>query len=183
MFKFGQKPNKKVEELAGLLPVNGKVLDLGCGAGGNSVFLAEKGFDVTCVDKDNEVISEIKQNYPNIDAINKSILDFDFVENQYDLILALNVLSFLCFEDIKTITSNMVKSLKENGLIYLQVFSINEPCKNFNHLFTKEEISELFFQNTIVELEELSIKDNHPPQGEHEHSIIRTLIKKQKQEK
>ena len=125
-----------------------------------------------------EVIETIKQNYPNIKAINKSILDFDFFEQEYDLILALNVLSFLNLDDIKTITENMFKSLKENGLIYLQVFSINEPSENFNHLFTKEEISELFSQNKILELEEFSIKDNHPPQGEHEHGIIRVLIKK-----
>jgi len=200
MFKFGTKPNKKVEELAGILPANGNILDLGCGAGGNSIFLAEKGFSVTCVDKDSEVISVIKQNYPNISAINKSIFDFDFPENKYDLILALNVLNFFKLRDIKTIIDNTIKSLRENGLLYMQVFSINDPSYNkfleiaektgeentfyskktqsFNHFFTKGEISELFSQNEILELSEFSIKDNHLPQGKHEHSIIRTLVKK-----
>lgn len=178
MFKFGQKVNKKVESLVDLLPKGGKVLDLGCGAGGNSIFLAEKGFDVTCTDKDKEVISIIKENYPNINAINQNILEFSFPKDEYDLILALNVLHFLNFEDIKKILSKMLKSLKENGLIYLQVFSVNNPAKKFSHLFTKEEILELFSQNKILELEELLIKDSHPPQGEHEHSIIRLLVRK-----
>jgi len=178
MFKFGAKPNKRIEELIGMLPVSGRILDLGCGAGGNSIFLAEKGFNVTCVDKDDEVISAIKQNYPSINAINKSILDFDFPENEYDLVLVLNILHFLDFENVKQIISKILKSLKENGLIYIQAFSVSNPCKKFAHLFTKEDMSELFSQNTILESEEFSTKDNHLPQGEHEHSIIKALIRK-----
>ena len=178
MFKFGAKPNKKVEELVELLPKAGKILDLGCGKGGNSIFLAEKGFKVTAVDIDKEVIGEIKKNYPKINAVNKSILEFDFPENEYDLILTLNVLHFLNFEDAKKIINRMLKSLNENSLIYLQVFSVNNPCKKFAHLFTKEELQKLFSENKILELEEFSIKDNHPPTGEHEHNIIRTLIRK-----
>lgn len=178
MFKFGQKPNKKVEALVGLLPKGGKVLDLGCGVGGNSIFLAEKGFNVTCVDNDKETILAITENHPNINAICGNILDFNFPENNYDLILALNVLHFLNFEDIKKIVSKMLKSLKENGLIYLQVFSVNNPAKKFNHLFSKEEISDCFSDNTVLECEELTVKDNHPPAGKHEHSIIKALVKK-----
>jgi len=178
MFKFGLRPHKKVEELAKLLPLNGKVLDLGCGVGGNSIFLTEKGFNVTCIDTDKEVIDAIKKNYPKVNAINKNILEFKFLENEYDLILALNVLSFFDAENAELIIRNIAKSLKENGLAYLQVFSTSEPNKKFKHLFTEEELKQAFLENKILELEELIIKDNHPPQGEHEHGIIRVLIRK-----
>lgn len=178
MFKFGKRHNKKIEELVELLPQSGKVLDLGCGTGGNSIFLSEKGFNVTCIDADKEAIDEIKKNYPKVNAINKNILDFDFPKNEYDLILALNVLSFFDAEDVKLIIKNIIKSLKENSLAHLQVFSTNEPNKKFKHLFTEEELKQVFSENKILELEELMIKDNHPPQGEHEHGIIRALIRK-----
>jgi tellurite methyltransferase len=178
MFKFGVKPNKKVEELAKLLPQNANVLDIGCGAGGNSIFLAEKGFNVTCVDNDKEAITEIREKYPKINAINQDVLDFSFRENEYDLILAINVLNFFKKEDVEKTIKNMIKSLKENGLIYIQAFSINEQCKGFNCLFNKKDFEDYFSKNEILECEELKIKDNHPPLGEHEHSIIRILAKK-----
>lgn len=178
MFKFGKNYNPKLDELVGLLPQKGNVLDLGCGMGGNSVFLAEKGFNVTCVDKDREVISEIRDNYPDINAINSEILDFQFPENEYDLVIILNVLHFFKLEDIKKIIENILKSLKNNGLLYLQVFSKKDPNKKFLHLFDKKELSNFFSKHKILELEQFTKKENHPPTGEHEHEVIRMLIRK-----
>ena len=103
MFKFGTQHNKKIEEIIDLLPQNGKVLDLGCGMGGNSIFLAEKGFKVTCIDKDKEAISHIKEQNPNINALHGDILKFNFQEKKYNLVLALNVLHFFNSKDIKLI--------------------------------------------------------------------------------
>jgi len=178
MFKFGQKANKKIKELVNLLPQNGKILDLGCGRGGNTVFLFEKGFNVTAVDNDKEIIEEIKKVYPGINAINKDILDFDFPEQEYDLVLTMNLLHFFKLEDVKLLINKILKSLKDNGLIYLQVFSVKNPSKKFSHLFNKKELEDLFSKNKILELEEFSIKDNHPPIGKHKHNIIRALIRK-----
>ncbi len=100
------------------------------------------------------------------------------MEKRGDLNVEISNLAKKFLEDIKKIISKMLKSLKENGLIYMQVFSVNNPSKKFAHLFSKEELSELFSQNKILELEEFLIKDNHPPHGEHEHSIIKALIEK-----
>lgn len=200
MFKFGKKVNKKVEELVRLLPKKGRVLDLGCGGGGNSIFLANQGFDVTLVDKDKEVITALKENYLNINAINTDILSFDFRKEEYDLILALNVLHFFNLKDIELIINNILKSLKKDGLLYLQVFSVKDPShskfleiaqrkgskntfyskkmRGFMHFFDKQELLDLFSENKIEEIEEFSKKDNHPPHGQHEHSVIRMLVKK-----
>ena len=177
MFKFGAKPNKKVEELISLLPEKGNVLDIGCGAGGNSIFLAEKGFNITAIDNDEEAIKAIKEKYPKINTINQDILNFKFEADKYDLILAINVLNFFKKEDAETIIENMIKSLKQGGLIYIQAFSVNEKCKGFGCLFGKEELLNYFSKNEVLECEELNIKDNHPPLGKHEHSIIRLLVK------
>ena len=110
MFKFGQKENKKIEDLIKLLSKNGKIMNLGCGIGGNSIFLFNKGFNVTTVDGDKEVINEIKKHYSSINAINKSILDFDFPKREYDLVLAINLLHFFKSEDIKLLIKEILNS-------------------------------------------------------------------------
>lgn len=170
--------NKKVEELVELLPKKGKVLDLGCGMGGNSVFLTKKGFDVTCVDKDEENIEYLKKNYPSINAINKDILEFDFPEREYDLVLVINLLHFFNFEDVKLLIDKIIKSLEKDGLLYLQVFSKKDPAKKFPHLFDKQELLNFFSKNKVIEIEQFSKKENHLPQGEHEHEIIKVVVKK-----
>jgi len=178
MFKFGVKPNKKVEELAKLLPQNANILDIGCGVGGNSIFLSKKGFNVTAIDIDEESIRQIKEKCPKINAVNQDILNFNFRENEYDLISAINVLNFFKKEDAEKIIKNMIKSLKDNGLIYIQAFSVNEQCKGFSCLFNKNDFVDCFSENKILECEEFNIKDSHPPLGEHEHNIIKVLIKR-----
>lgn len=176
--KFGKKVNKKVEELAKLLPENGEVLDLGCGMGANSIFLAERGFEVTCVDKDKDNIDYIKKNHSTINAVNKDILEFDFPDKEYDLVLAINLLHFFEFEDVKLLINKILKSLKKEGLVYLQVFSKNNPYKEFSHLFDKKELQDFFSKNKVIEIEQFSKKENHLPIGKHEHDIIKILVKK-----
>ena len=176
MFKFGRSVNKWVEELVELLPEKGKVLDLGCGMGANSVFLAKKGFEATAVDKN--INSQIKKKHPKINFIEKDILEFDFPDKEYDLVLTINLLHFFKLEDVKLLIDRILKSLKDNGLLYLQVFSKKDSGKNFPHLFEKQELLDFFSENKIIEIEQFSKKEDHPPTGEHEHNIIRMLVRK-----
>lgn len=200
MFKFGGKLNKNIGSLVNLLPKNGNVLDLGCGLGANSFFLSEKGFNVTCVDKDENAIDDIKKNFPNIKAVKSDILNFDYWDDKYDLILILNVLHFFNLQQAKQIIGNAIGSLNKNGLIYLQVFSINDPAfkkmsnknllteekntffkketNSFMHFFEKEELIKIFSQHDILEFKEFFKKDDHPPQGKHEHYLIKMLVRK-----
>jgi hypothetical protein len=50
--------------------------------------------------------------------------------------------------------------------------------QSYAHFFEMEELLKLFSQNKILEAEEISIQDNHPPQQEHTHKVIRLLIQK-----
>ena len=180
-FKFGKGVDKKIKSLIEKLPKKGKVLDLGTGLGGNSIFLAEQGFKVTCLDKDKEVIDFIKKEHPKINAFNKDILEFDFHENEYDLIIARAILHFFSLENVNVIMSRIITSLKKNGLFYFTVTSVGDPSYNKRkdrHFFSKEELEKIFSKNMILEIEEKILKDDHPPIGKHRHEVIEGLVRK-----
>ena len=61
---WGIEPTQIVKSLLKYKKL-GKVLDLGAGEGRNSIFLAEKGFDVTAIDISEIGINKLKNN-PNV---------------------------------------------------------------------------------------------------------------------
>ncbi len=97
-YKFTFKYDKGILNQILKLKGDGKILDLGCGEGGLSLKLAEKGFDVTCVDISktaiNKIQREAKKRKIKINAIESDLKDYK-IKNNYDLILALGIIHFL----------------------------------------------------------------------------------------
>lgn len=201
MFKFGGTIDKKIKEIVGNLPKGGRVLDLGSGLGANSIFLSEQGFKVVCLDKDEQVFKKIKEDYPKINVLSSDISDFVFSQNEYDLVLMLNVLHLFKFKEAARIISDAIGSLKKGGFLYLKAFSIKGPSyqkfasiaqktkekntfysnktKSFTHFFSEDEFLKLFKGHEVLEMTDAVVEDNHPPLGKHEHGIFTVLIKKQ----
>lgn len=178
--------------------VNGKnVLDLGIGQGQNSIPLTNLGFNVTGVDYSNNCINICKSNCPELNLIHSDIRNFEIEENTFDLILSRCVLHFLHKEDSYEIMNSMKINLKNNGLIYINVFSIEDPMfkkhlssDNFELLdnnvfhnkvndtyinfFTKDEILDVFSGlKTVYVSQEYSLDLGH---GEpHYHGVIKYI--------
>ena len=77
---------------------SGKVLDLGCGEAGISLALAEKGFEVTCIDISKTAINKVKKEAEKrnikINAFVKDLENFEFKED-YDIIIGTGIFHFL----------------------------------------------------------------------------------------
>lgn len=59
-FYWGIKPHKLVIDSIKYLPSAAKVLDLGCGEGKNSFYLAKKGFNITSIEISEAGIKKLK---------------------------------------------------------------------------------------------------------------------------
>jgi len=132
--KYGlTRTHSDVLEAAAIIPP-GKTLDLGCGNGRNSVWLAAKGFDVTAWDKNPNSINNLQtikaaEGLDNLEiAINDlNTLSFD---GHYDFILSTVVMMFLEPQTIPGLIANMQRCTVPGGynLIVAAMDTADFPC-------------------------------------------------------
>jgi len=124
-----------------------KMLDIGCGAGTNSIFLAKQGLDVTGID-----ISQTAIKIAEKRAKEAGVKIKFSVENAYELKFSKNSFDFIfdrgCFHHIPLQhRENYVKQnydiLRTNGKYYLHAFSDSNNWQQEN-LFSLERIKSYF---------------------------------------
>ncbi len=101
------------------------VLDLGCGRGRNSIFLAEMGFKVTAVDLSPEGIEQLekeaqrKKVNSNINTLVCDMLELPFSKGAFDCVLAFNSIYHTDYEGLKTIITNITNYLNDSGQVFI----------------------------------------------------------------
>ncbi|SPW21870.1 Tellurite resistance protein TehB [Cronobacter sakazakii] len=112
----------------------GRALDLGCGNGRNSLFLAARGFDVTAWDKNPASIANLERiaaaeglNNLHIAVKDLNTLRFD---GEYDFILSTVVMMFLERDTIPGLIDNMQRCTASGGynLIVAAMDTDDYPC-------------------------------------------------------
>ncbi|MRI83131.1 MAG: tellurium resistance protein TehB [Nitratiruptor sp.] len=119
-----------------------RALDIACGMGQNAKFLAQQGFLVDAVDIAWEGLRRVAT-YPGIRAICTDIRHFHFKKNYYDLILCTNFLE-------RSIVSQIVHSLKEDGILIYESFTYRRTDLNSAYLLRKNELLFLFHDLEIL---------------------------------
>ncbi len=126
------------------------VLDLGIGQGRNAIPLAELGFNVTGVDYSEKCLEICKKNCSKLNLFHSDIRTFNIEKNKYDLITSRFVLHFFHKDDCFQIINNIKEGLKPNGLVYIYVFSTEDPkfvkCTNSSEF---ENLKNNIFHNTL----------------------------------
>jgi ubiquinone/menaquinone biosynthesis C-methylase UbiE len=124
----------------------GKALDICCGAGTNTVYLAEKGFDVTGIDISPTAVEYAKAKAAvarvNIRFMVQDFLQLPFADEEFDFVFDMGCFHHVKTRDRATFIDGVSRVLKKGGCYMLTCFSYKNGS-GWNH-FTKQQIIELF---------------------------------------
>jgi len=148
-------------------------LDLGAGTLVESAFLLESGFEkVTAVDNSPQTKSFAETfDAKRFTLVNSSFQDFDFKENQYDLVNAQYALPFHGLKDFSLFIQKIKNSLKSEGIFVGQFFGTKDEWNTSDTKLTfqtKEEVEELLSGLEIIEFSEEE-KDGGTASGSQKH--------------
>ncbi len=130
-----------------------KALEVACGAGRNSIYLAKQGFEVEALDISQIALDTLDaQNYKNITT---KLIDLDSyipLTNSYHLVVMTNFLD-------RTLIPKLAQALTKNGILLIETYMEDDentkPSSNPDFLLKQGELK-LFFNDSfeIVEYDE-----------------------------
>lgn len=167
-----------------------KALDLGCGEGKNSAFLASKDFEVTSIDVSVIAIQKAKNLWnatPGINWLVNDIRKFKQNPDSYHIVLLTGPLH--CFSNKNEVTQTIenAKSLTiTGGVNIISVFNSREHdfsghSKHFKPLLLSHEFYLSCYNHNweILEASDTNLVDSHPHNNiPHNHSVTRFIAKK-----
>lgn len=122
---YGERPDSIVASIPDHIE-GGQVLELGAGYGRNSLYLAEKGFDVTASDFSEIGIKKLKERAEakglKIHASVGDALDYDFTNN-YDVIVNSFMMQHLGREDALALIKKFQEHTTPGGLNAILTFT------------------------------------------------------------
>ncbi len=143
---WGTEPNlltKRISDYAG----PGKVLDIGAGDGKDAIFLAEKGFSVTCIDYSETAMKKLrsiaKQFKLKIKCLAEDAREFKYT-TAFDVVISFSTLQFMGRNDIIKVVSDMKSHTKPHGINVISAFTERNPYKGFPYLLKKHELKDFY---------------------------------------
>ena len=138
------------KEFLKLVPEGGKILDLGCGSGRDSMNFMKLGYEVTSVDGSKELAKKASV------LLGKEVIVSTFEElelkEKFHGIWACASLLHIKREDLKTVLNNLYNNLDDNGVFYMsfkygEKEYVDDKNRYFN-CFTDESIISFINENT-----------------------------------
>ena len=133
-----------------LVPKGGKILDLGCGSGRDSMNFMKLGYEVTAVDGAKELAKKASVLLGN-EVIVSTFEELELKE-KFHGIWACASLLHIKREDLKTVLNNLYNNLEDNGVFYMsfkygEKEYVDDKNRYFN-CFTDKSIISFINENT-----------------------------------
>ncbi len=128
----------------------GYALDVACGQGRNTHFLAEHGFEVDAVDLSDYALSQIRKD-SKVHIIEADLDEYNLEKNKYELIININYLNRRFSHQIK-------EALKVGGVVIFETFIIAhgdfDNPQNPEYLLRSNELLHAFIGMEVIYYEE-----------------------------
>ena len=141
--------------------LKGRALDIACGVGAVSLFLAKKGFVVDAVDISDTALAGFSKQHPHIHAICADLDTFDLAAARYSLVTNIRYLNRRLFPQI-------LDTLLPGGMLIFETFlksKKKEMDKDFKreYLLDEKELLKVFAPLDILYYRETDSGCNRPP--------------------
>lgn len=108
------------------------VLDVGCGDGYGSAYLAERAKFVQGVDYEPEVVLSAQKKYKadNLRYLAMDALKLEFKDQEFDIVCSFQVIEHLPEELISVYLNELKRVLKDKGTLYLSTLNLDKVMKS-----------------------------------------------------
>lgn len=195
---WGGKPDLLLEDMLPSFP-RGKALDLGMGEGRNALYLARQGYEVNGIDISPAAVQHALERARSLNlpfqAEAMNMLEVEIEPNSLALVVSTMALQFMKGSESRQVLENIQRWLQPGGMVYLTMFSTEEPAyerlvdtdaeiepntfyiertQSYMHYFERAELLGLFSDFKVHYLSRaLELDNGHPGAPDpHYHGII-----------
>ena len=171
------KPDPLSRKALKYLNGRGKLLDIGCGEGADSVFFAQKGYRVTAIDKNQAYVNRFRMYrsdhlLSNVRVLQRDVVKYSYPHNTYDALISILVLCCMKRSEFEALVPVMKRSVKPGGIIVMSsrnyldpelkdyvstekmieenTFRKKEDCCKFLYFIEKNRLREVFSDFDII---------------------------------
>lgn len=177
-------PNYTIKKFIKLNVEPGNAVELGCGAGRDTVCLIKNGWNVLAIDRENvesRIVAKLSEE--ELKQFKFSKQKFEYIElEKNNLVVANFSLPFCNKNNFKELWNKINNSILKDGYFVGNFFGINDEWKSTKEemtFLTKEQVIELFKDFEIIEFKEVE-KDGTTGLGKKKHWHIFNVIAKKK---
>ena len=159
-----QHPVSLLTEYAHLLPSSGAALDLACGKGRNAIFLAQRGLEVTGIDRSEVALAEAREAAEEAGvqvkikwvAADLEASTVPLPQNHY------NVITCFYYRD-PNLYPQIFAALRPGGILFYETFTLDQLQHDFgprdpDHLLAPGELPRVFQRLELLFYREMSLE-------------------------
>jgi tellurite methyltransferase len=185
---WGKAPSAFARELIGLVPRRGRILELGCGEGRDSVYFASRGFAVTGVDASAAGLEKADrlaaERGVRVDWLCRSMLDLP-VAGRFDLVYSCGSIHHVPKEGRGRLFRRLRSLTRPGGvhahIVFTDATVYAEKGEEIDY-FVPGELGEIYSDWLVLEHEEGAISCSQDG-IRHSHSIERIVTTRSQQDR